>query len=107
MSGFKPSYAGIGAMLKSHGLVEEMARRAEKVAERARETAHVDEDGPHPGRYRDAFEVTSGPDGGSKGDRAYGKVRNAAPEAVFNEFGATHTPRYRTLGKALDAARDA
>jgi HK97 gp10 family phage protein len=110
---FAKDEAGIGRMLVMPGMIAAMAARAERVADRARSTAPVDEGGPHPGRYRDAFSVSSGvrpkdqdpPRAKIKHDRAYGRVSNDAPEARFVEFGTEHQPAHRTLGRALDAAR--
>jgi hypothetical protein len=91
------------AVLCAPWMVAEMKRRAELVAAAAVASAPVDEDGPHPGRYKGAFSVESGVRTG-KTTRAYGRVTNDAPEARFVEFGTRNNPRHRTLGKALDAA---
>lgn len=115
---------GIGLMLVMPGMVRDMHRRAENVARRARETAHVDEGRvlpsgrvvppPHPGRYRDGFVVTSGirpkeqdpPRLRIRHARAVGRVSNATPEARFQEFGTESQPARRTLRLALEAARE-
>lgn len=86
-------------------MVDEMKRRADAVADIARAEAPVGPEGdPHRGLYRDSFEVTSGiQERGTR--RAYGEVANTAPYAIDVEYGNRTTPKYRTLGKALDAAR--
>lgn len=93
------------AVLCSPEMVAEMHRRAERVKDAAEATAPVYEQGPHPGRYKESFEVTSGVKEG-KTRRAYGRVTNTAPEAIYVEYGNTNTPRHRTLGHALDAAKE-
>lgn len=106
MSRFNASYRGIGELLRSTGIEAEMLRRAEKIKARFEETAPVDETGPHPGRLRDSAVVTSDRLGGVHHDRAVAHVVVEAPEAFYAEFGNTNVSRHRTLGRALDAARD-
>lgn len=105
MSTYRPSYEGIGELLKSPGMEAAMLAKANKVAARAEATAPVDETGPHPGRYKAAFSVSSGVKH-AKTSRAYGRVTNDSPEAFFVEYGTKNNPRHRTLGKALDAVRE-
>lgn len=93
------------AVLSADWMVDEMKRRAENVAELARATAPVGPEGdPHRGLYRDSFTVTGGVQE-RETRRAYGEVSNDVPYAIDLEYGNAHTPKYRTLGKALDAAR--
>lgn len=106
MSRFNASYQGIGELLRSEGIEVEMVRRAEKIKERFVETAPVDESGPHPGRLRDSARVESERRGGVHNDRAVARVVVEAPEAFYAEFGNKNVTRHRTLGRALDAARD-
>jgi hypothetical protein len=101
MASFRASYSGIGELLRSPEIEAEMVRRAEKVKAQAEATAPVDS-----GEYKASFEVHSSRRGGSKKDRASAVVENNDDAAFFVEYGASHTPRYRTLGKALDAAKD-
>ncbi len=102
---FNADYEGIGEMLTSDFMQGEMRRRAENVAELARATAPVGpEDDPHRGLYRDSFVVSSGIQD-RETRRAYGQVTNDAPYAIDLEYGTSATPKFRTLGKALDAAR--
>jgi hypothetical protein len=103
---FSPSYRGLGELLRSEAMEAEMVRRAEKVKARFEATAPVDETGPHPGRLRDSARVESSRAGGLKHDRAVATVVVEAPEAFYAEFGNRNVPRHRTLGRALDAARD-
>lgn len=106
MSTFRASYRGIGELLRSAGMETEMLRRAEKVRARFVETAPVDETGPHPGRLRDSARVESDKYGGVHNDRAIARVVVEAPEAFYAEFGNKNVARHRTLGRALDAARE-
>lgn len=100
-------------LLNAPFMVEEMKRRAEAIKALAEATAPVDEEGPHPGRYRDSFSIESGRDGGIHSDRAYAIVRNDAVTdgkkpislAVVVEFGTEHSPAHHTLGRAMDAGR--
>lgn len=121
---FVKNEQGIGRMLVMPGMVREMHRRAEKVADRARATAAVDQGRvtasgrrippKHPGRYRDGFVVTSGirprdqdpPRTKVKHARAFGRVSNSTPEALSQEFGTEKRPARRTLRLALEAARE-
>lgn len=105
VSTYKPSYSGVGEMLRSGFLQAEMRARAERVAAVAEATAPFDvkdRDGSH---YRDAFEVESGVRH-AKTTRAYGRVRNTNEAAVAVEFGNKNTPEHATLRKALNAAGD-
>lgn len=56
------------------------------------------------GEYVDSFSTSDGigPYGG-RGLRAYGRVTNSAPHALYVEFGFGRVPRYRVLGRALGA----
>jgi hypothetical protein len=105
MSEFKLNSSGIGKLLTSPEMQAEMRRRAERVAIAARASAPVFEAGPHPGRYKSSFTVSSGVREG-RSRRAYGRVENDAPEAFFVEYGTRNNARHRTLGRALDAAKD-
>lgn len=101
-SNFKPDYAGIGEMLNADFMVEAMHERAERGKEYAEAVAPVYEQGPHPGRYKAAFEVSSGKRGGASHDRAYGRLENTSPEAVFVEFGTANNEAHHVLTRALD-----
>lgn len=99
MGDFKPSYSGIGKLLRSERMQAEMRRRAELIAARAEATAPEET-----GEYKASFEVESGVKSG-KTRRAYGRVRNTSPHALYVEFGGGNTPRHRTIAKAIDAAK--
>lgn len=99
-AGYRADYSGIGDMLTAPFMVAEMRRRAEKVKARAEALAPVDD-----GEYKRSFDVSAGVREG-RHRRAYGRVTNTAPHAFYVEFGTTDTPRFRVLGRALDAATD-
>lgn len=122
MSKYTQSYRGVGEMLCMPEIQLEMLVRAHAVADFAEAIAPVDTGSGHPGRYKASFEVSSGvrkgkfsranalPRGvsGPQGPRtrestgrAFGRVTNTAPEALFVEFGTVHNPKHRTLGRAL------
>lgn len=108
----KLDYDGIGEMLCSPGMQREMLRRAKKVKRRAEQIAPVSDepDDEADGRYKDSFTATSGIQT-RKTKRAVGTVTSDDPAAFHIEFGTgdptgARTPAHRTLGKALDAARD-
>lgn len=102
-STYKPSYSGVGEMLRSGFLQADMHARAERVAAAAIADAPFDPDDPDGQHYRDAFTVTSGIKH-AKTARAYGRVSNSDQAAVAVEFGNKNTPEHGTLRKALNAA---
>jgi hypothetical protein len=104
--GYQADYSGIGDMLTASFMVAEMRRRAEKMKVFAEGIAPVDEDGPHPGRYKASFHVESGVQR-RKTRRAFGRLYNDSPEAIWVEFVPRKLgPPHRVLGRSLDAARD-
>jgi hypothetical protein len=103
---YDADFKGIGDMLSAPWMLTEMLRRAEKVAERARATAPVDEAGPHPGRYRDSISARAFVRERAGGRRAVGRAEATAPESFIVEFGTSRQEAHRTLGAALDAAAD-
>lgn len=104
---------GIGQMLVLPGMVADMGRRAEKVAAAARASAPVDEDGKHPGQYRDGIEARAfirpkseePPRAKTRHARACGRVTATAPHSAHVEYGTESNPGHRTLRNALQAAR--
>jgi hypothetical protein len=103
---FEGDYRGIGEMLCSEEMQAEMHRRADKIAVAAEADAPVGPaSDPHRGRYKASFTVGSGVQEG-KTRRAYGRVTNDAPEAIYVEYGNKNTDAHHTLGRALDAAKD-
>lgn len=99
MGAYRKSYRGIGEMLTSPFMQAEMARRAELVKAEAIATAPEDT-----GEYKSKFEVESGIQH-RKTARAYARVMNTDDKALWLELGTGDTPRFRTLGKALGAAK--
>lgn len=109
MATVKLSYDGIGEMLSSPAMQREMKRRADKIKDAAEAASPVGGAGdPHPGRYKASFSSSSGirPKGAGRTRRAVGQVVNDSPEVYYVEYGTKTTPRHRTLGTAMDAARD-
>lgn len=82
-------------------MVEEMRSRAERVKDAAEATAP--DATPLGVGYKYQFSVSSGIQT-HKTTRAFGRVTNDSPHAIFVEFGGKETPAHRTLGRALDAA---
>lgn len=102
MAKFTASYAGIGEMLNSEFMQEAMHKRAEHGKDFAEPIAPVDEEGPHPGRYKAAFRVSSGTHGGHEHDRAYGRLENDSPEALWVEVGTANNDAHHVLARSLD-----
>lgn len=104
---FHASYEGIGELLRSPMMEAEMRRRAEKIKPAAESAAPIGDPATdtHPGRYKASFRVVSGRAGGVKGDRAFGRVLNDAPEAFYVEWGTSRQPARHVLLNAAAAAR--
>lgn len=100
----KPNFAGMSELLRSDELRAMCLERAEAVKEFAEDIAPVDELGPHPGRYREAFHTESGTENGADEPRAYARVVNTAPEALSVEFGTVNNDAHHTMLYALEAA---
>ena len=96
------NYRGLGLLLVSPEMQAAMRELAVKVKDRA--VAIAPDAAPIGVGYIDSFEVESGIRDG-KTRRAFGRVTNTSPHAVYVEFGGGHTPKHRTLGKALDTLR--
>lgn len=100
MARYRANYRGIGEMLSSRAMQLDMHSRANKVKAVAEATAPKNS-----GEYAASFEVSSGVrDEPTR--RAYGRVENTDPKAIHLEFGTSGTPKFRTLGKASEAARE-
>lgn len=97
MSDFHPDHAGIGEMLKADFMQAEMTARAHRGKEYAEATAPYDENGGSP-HYKDLFRVEATPNK----ERAEASLINDDPAAFHIEYGTSHSPKHRTLGKALD-----
>lgn len=103
MTTYRLNPAGFRAhLLNAPWMVAEMHRRAERGKDFAEDVAPVDEDGPHPGRYKESFTVESGTRGGIHHDRAYATLRNHAPEAIYVEFGTERQEAEHVLTRAMD-----
>lgn len=104
MPTYRLDYAAFNEhLLNADWMVAEMARRAEQARALAEELAPVYAQGPHPGRYKAAFRVSSGKHGGAHHDRAYAELSNDAPEALSVEFGTEHNDARHVLVQSLDA----
>jgi hypothetical protein len=116
--GYRHDYAAFGEhVLCADWLVEELRIRAGDVLQRGVQIAPVsppDEDEPDADHYIDHFSVEAGvetyPDGKR---RAIGKVINDHDAAIDIEYGTGpdrpqggSSPRFRVLGRALEAAGD-
>lgn len=107
-SKFRGNYSGIGEMIRSLEMVRAMEHLAEEIKTEAKATAPVGDPkrDRHSGRYRASFSVSSGPNGGYKKNRAYGRVTNNAPEAFYVEYGTSKIPpRHILLNAAKKAVR--
>lgn len=99
---FRPNTKGVGMMLRSKQMEQEMKDRATLV-ERLAEA-----DAPRrTGDYADSFEVESGRSGApikiGRGDRAWALVRNTSGHAAAVEFGNKRFGEgRRPLGRAVD-----
>jgi hypothetical protein len=102
------SYEGIGEMLRSPFMVEEMKRRVDLIKEAAEAAAPVGNPrrDPHSGRYARSFGTSATDKGGFKHDRAEGLVYNDAPEALIVEKGTSRQRGHHTLMNAVEATRD-
>lgn len=103
---YTSSYAGVGAMLRSDFLKDEMGRRGERVLAQCIATAPVyrGRDDPHRGRYKESFSMTTTNNGGWKGDRAAAIISNGSPEARWVEYGTSRQLAHHTMLNALMSA---
>lgn len=91
---FRGSYKGIGQILTSKQMQDEMESRANRLEGVCQASA------PHDtGAYSQSFRVETGIRTGSK-PRAESKVINDDEAAVYVEYGTSRTPRYRVMGRA-------
>ncbi|NML55401.1 HK97 gp10 family phage protein [Streptomyces sp. R302] len=101
----RPSYTGIGKLLRSEMIRREMVRRAELIKATAESIAPVGGPGdPHRGLYQRSFGVTSTSRGGRRRDRAVAYVTNAAPYARWVEYGTERVPAYHVLLRAASTS---
>lgn len=113
MGSWTPSHAGIGEMLRAEFVRQELRRRADRIKEVAEATSPVGRaaQDPHPGMYRDSWEVSDGVRE-EPSRRAYARVENTAPHAAAVEYGNGRGDSPKTidahyvLTRAVDAARE-
>lgn len=91
---FRGNYKGVGEMLTSKQMQKEMEDRARRL-----EGACVADAPRDTGNYATSFRIETGIRPGPK-PRAESKVINDDEAAVYVEFGTSHTPRYRVMGRA-------
>lgn len=95
---FRPDYKGIGRILTSTQMQDEMESRANRLEAACRATAPR-----HTGAYASSFRVETGIREGSK-PRAQAKVINDDFAATLVEWGARNVPRHRVMGRAAGSA---
>lgn len=98
-STFKPSYTGIGEMLRADFVKDTLKDYAERVKVVAIATAPK-----RTGHYAESFEVSTGEAVRGGGLRAYARVTNTASYAIAVEYGFGNTPKHHTLANALHSA---
>lgn len=101
-SEYKQSYKGVGEMLRSKMLQQDMGRRAVRVEAKAISIT-ASEGLVRTGDYLTSFKVTMGIRPGRK-PRACGTVTNTSNHSFFIEFGNRNINQHRVLGRALSAA---
>lgn len=94
---FRGNYKGVGQILRSHQMQQEMKQRADRVKAKAETLAPH-----HTGQYAGSFRVEVGVREGGK-PRAMAKVINDDPAAPYVEWGTSRTPRFRVMGRAAGA----
>ncbi|MEV7013274.1 hypothetical protein [Streptosporangium sp. NPDC051022] len=99
---FRANNKGIGAMLRSAKMEQEMISRARIIV------SYAQADAPHEsGEYAESFTIDSGQSSSpiqlGTGDRAWAKIRNDSPAAAPIEFGNRRVGEgKRILGRAID-----
>lgn len=84
-------YAGIGAMIRQPGVLNDLSDRAERVAERARSLAPSE---PHYDEYRDSIAVSM----------SIGGKRPRATIGSYLSYSMAVEGAHRILGISMDAA---
>lgn len=95
---FRGSYKGIGKILRSAQMEQEMRARAERVQQRAEGLAPR-ETGDYVQHFRVETEIRNG-----KTTRAIATVVNDSQHAAYVEWGTSRTPRHRVMGRAAGEA---
>ena len=102
---YKPSYAGLGALMNGPEMQEMLRRVAEKGMAYAQSIAPVYDGPPRqgvtPGEYKAGFSVQVRSHGGVHGDRAEAKIVNSSPIAPFVEW----QDNYHVLNRTAAALR--
>lgn len=106
-SSFSANFLGIGQMLKSEFIADQLMEMAELVKARAEDTAPVSspDDAPYnktPGRYKQSFGTRLGIDDDG---RIEAVIYNTAPEAIRVEKGNSNIEAHHTLTNALYSIR--
>lgn len=94
---FRGDYKGIGQILTSKQMQDEMESRAKRLQNACEASSPR-----NTGAYSQSFRVETGIRQGGK-PRAESKVINDNNAAVHIEFGTSRTPRHRVMGRAAGA----
>lgn len=95
---FRTNYKGVGKILASKKMQDQMEERAERLR------SVCEADAPEEsGTYRRSFRVETGVRQGVK-PRAQSKLINDARHATLVEWGSRRTPRHRVMGRAAGSA---
>lgn len=95
---YRPDYKGLGRMLTSQQMQQEMAQRTEQMKGICEGDAPRDS-----GSYGSSFSVETGIRAGRK-PRAESKLINDDPAAAYVEWGTSRTPAARVMGRAAGVA---
>ena len=94
---FRGNYKGIGQILTSKQMQDEMESRANRLKGACQASSPRDT-----GAYSRSFRVETGVREGGK-PRAVSRLINDDESAVYVEYGTSRTPRYRVMGRAAGA----
>ncbi|TDD54587.1 HK97 gp10 family phage protein [Nonomuraea terrae] len=94
---FRGNYKGVGRLLASKQMQDEMESRAKRLQSACEADAPRDT-----GAYSQSFRVETGVRQG-RTPRAESKVINDDPAAPYVEWGTSRTPRHRVMGRAAGA----
>jgi hypothetical protein len=103
MTKFTMDYRGVGELLRSPEIEAATVPFAARIKAAAEASAPFDATSRT--HYRDSFHIETNRRGGVHHDRAVASVVNTDAAAFFIEYGTSRTPKFRTLGNALLAAR--
>lgn len=93
---YRANYQGTGELMNGPEMQAVMRQAAEKGKAYAESIAPVGDprEDPHPGRYRESFEVTAQAHGGFHGDRAEAQIVNTSEYAAALEWGNSAFPPF-------------